>query len=97
MLYVPTCTICIHTVWNYLLIVMRIGCDAAIATNGTSATGTQPSGWGLPDPDNSNCQTGCTRNTGEACGVNNGTHVRLSLYQFVVSGFHNNACVLKLK
>jgi hypothetical protein len=74
-----------------------IGCDTVMAKNGTSVNGTQPNGWGIQDPDNTNCQSACVGNTGQTCGQNSGTMVRLSVYEFVVSGFHNNACVLKLK
>jgi hypothetical protein len=77
------------------------GCDTAIAANGTS---TVAPAYGLPDTDNTMCSQGCRlssssdRSTTEACGNNptDGNIQRLSLYEFVVSGFRNNACVLKL-
>jgi hypothetical protein len=77
------------------------GCDTAIAANGTS---TIAPAYGLPDADNSLCSQGCRlssssdRSTTEACGNNpaDANTQRLSVYEFVVSGFRNNACVLKL-
>jgi hypothetical protein len=78
------------------------GCDIALAPNGTSSAA--PS-YGLPDPDDTKCNYGCRltsssdRSTTEACGSNSGdaNAQRLSLYQYVVSESHNNACVFKLK
>ncbi|UPX19099.1 uncharacterized protein EKO05_0009372 [Ascochyta rabiei] len=40
---------------------------------------------------NAACQTGCRGNTGEACGSVN---TFISIYQYTVSGFLRNACVL---
>jgi hypothetical protein len=56
-----------------------------------------PGGWGIQDPDNTNCQTACRNNPTEACGVSNTTTCRISLYEMPVSGSRYNASVLKLK
>jgi hypothetical protein len=74
-----------------------IVCDTALARNGTSPG---PPSYGLPDANDSQCQLGCRGAITEACGGpgnNSANTQRLSLYQFTVSGFRDNAYVLKLK
>ncbi|KAF1846719.1 uncharacterized protein K460DRAFT_396046 [Cucurbitaria berberidis CBS 394.84] len=63
-------------------------CDNAIASNGTSTTAPA---YGVPDPDNTLCQTPCRGNKREACGNypsgSNNTH-RLSLYEYFIKNLY---------
>lgn len=58
-------------------------CDNAIAINGTSAASPK---FGLPDDDDTFCQTPCAGNSEEACGNNSriGDSQRLSMYEMSV-------------
>lgn len=80
------------------------GCDTAIAANGTRSTPVPA--YGLPDANNNLCSFGCRLanntnfSTTEACGGpgnNNANTQRLSVYEYVVSGFLYTTCVLKLE
>lgn len=83
------------------------GCDTApIAKNGTQINTSTTPGWGILQ-DNTQCQQGCRVSSGvysttEACGSggSNRNVQRISVYELgtgPVSGFLNNACVLKLE
>jgi hypothetical protein len=82
------------------MLIYGIVCDTVFARNSTS-TGT-PS-YGIADPNDNNCQFTCRGFTSEACGGpgNNSPNIqRMSLYYYTpppVSGFRDNAYVLKLK